>query len=1137
MNLLTENISKLDIFNKISDNIKQRNVALSFKDIMDIEKAFYVYSLTKKSSENSLVVCSNVLTANKMIQDLKFFSDIEIMYFPAKPIVYYDFEAQSKEIQNDRMYALSKIDEKGKKIIVTTIDALMLPMMPKKSNSNTTILLKKDEEINFTKLAQELVSLGYEKAESVEGKGQFALRGGIVDVFAVESDVPYRIEFFGDSVDSIRTFDVLTQRSITNVDEASISCVSEFIATDYKLDNVIFKLNEVLNEENLSSELKHNIQKDIEYIENGMLDNLTDKYFNLLVDKSSFLLDYLKDYRVFIDEPSNCKKKADSLCYENIETLNILNERSYMYVPFANKYITFDDIKKQLKNISNIFMQKQVLDNSVNKGREIFDFKSKEMYFYRNSFETLLNDVKALKNKKLLLVFPSMSRVEQVKNYLLDNKQKVEVLDNIWQDKNLEKGKVYITFGILSGGFYSSVNDLVIIAEPVSGTNLKKRRRKENTKGTPIDSFEDLKIGDYVVHENHGIGVYRGTQSVTVQDIIKDYIKIEYANKGALYVPINQLDLVKRYICDDDAKPKINSLGTKEWEKIKKKVNMHVEEVAKELLSLYARREKNPGYAYNKDTHWQKEFEDAFPYELTDDQKQSISEIKKDMESPKVMDRLLCGDVGYGKTEVALRVAFKAIMDKKQVAYLVPTTVLCLQQYRTFKERMEKFGVRVEMLSRFRTPKQQTQILKDLVDGKIDVLVGTHRILSSDVFFKDLGLLVIDEEHRFGVKAKESIKKIKETVDVLSMTATPIPRTLHMSMVGIRGMSTLTEPPLERLPVHTYVMEYDEVVIKEAIEKELLRDGQVFYLNNRVEGIEELTEKVRNLVPNARVAFAHGRMEPRQIEDIMLKFINHEFDIIVCTSILESGIDIPNANTLIVENADRLGLAQLYQIRGRVGRSNRMAYAYVTYEKNKQVTEVAEKRLRAIRDFTEFGSGFKIALRDLEIRGAGSLLGKEQHGHMIKVGYEMYLSLLERAIEKEKNGLDETNIVEQEIKIDLDVSAYISDSYIKDPIQKISMYQKISDIKDKDMMLDVIDELIDRYGELPKETENLIKIVEIRNMARELGVTRICSFGEKLKIEPYNLQIHLTNFMHSDILIRVQIELEKLRKEKGKINE
>ena len=711
------------------------------------------------------------------------------------------------------------------------------------------------------------------------------------------------------------------------------------------------------------------------------------------------------------------------------------------------------------------------------------------------------------------------------------------MLDNIWREDNLKKSKVYITYGIVSGGFYSSIQDLVIIAEPVSGTNVKRKVKREFSKGTDIESFEDLKIDDFVVHENHGIGIYKGISSINVQDVVKDYIKIEYANNGALYVPINQLDLVKKYVCDDSSKPKINSLGTKEWEKTKKKVTAHVEEIAKELLSLYAKREKNPGYAFSPDTPWQKEFEESFKYDLTDDQKQAVSEIKEDMESPRVMDRLLCGDVGYGKTEVALRVAFKAVMDKKQVAYLVPTTVLCLQQYRTFKERMEKFGIRVEMLSRFKTKKEQTDILKDLVDGKIDVLVGTHRMLSNDVFFKDLGLLIIDEEHRFGVKAKESIKKIKETVDVLSMTATPIPRTLHMSMVGIRGMSTLNEPPLERLPVHTYVMEYNDTVIKEAIEKELLRDGQVFYLNNRVEGIEDLANKVKSLVPSARVEYAHGQMEPHQIEDIMLKFINHEFDVIVCTSILESGIDIPNANTLIVENADKLGLAQLYQIRGRVGRSSRLAYAYITYQKNRQISEVAEKRLRAIRDFTEFGSGFKIALRDLEIRGAGSLLGKEQHGHMLKVGYDMYLSLLEKAVNKEKNNISETQNIEQEIKIDLDVSAYISDSYISDPIQKINMYQKISDINDKDMMLDVIDELIDRYGELPKETENLIKIVEIRNQARKLGITKICSFGEILKIEPYNLKIKLTNFTRSDILIRVQLELEKLRKEKGKSDE
>lgn len=957
-----------------------------------------------------------------------------------------------------------------------------------------------------------------------------------MDVFAVQSDAPYRIEFFGDTVDSIRTFDVISQRSVTNLEEVSISAVSDLVLSNDKVSSVIEKLKELLSQD-IGNKLKKNIERDIEYIENSNLDNLKDKYFNLLVGKPTYFSNYIDGYNIYIDEPVSCKKKADSVCYENAETLKILNDREYMNIDFANKYITFENVIEKLKNKCSIYMQKQVLDNRINRQRNVFEFNSKEIFFYRNSFETLLSDVKSLSNKKLILVFPSNTRVEQVKNYLLDNNIKVEVLDNIWQDKKLQKDKVYITYGILSGGFYSSSNDIVVISEPVSGTKLKKRKKKDDKHTTAIDSFEDLKNGDFVVHENHGIGIYRGIASVNVEDVIKDYIKIEYANGGVLYIPINQLDLVKKYICDDDASPKLNTLGNKEWEKTKRKVTEHVEEVAKELLSLYAKREKNPGYAYSPDTPWQKEFEEAFPYELTDDQKSSIEEIKEDMESPKVMDRLLCGDVGYGKTEVALRATFKAVMDKKQVAYLVPTTVLCLQQYRTFKERMENFGVRVEMLCRFRTPKEQKEILKDIIDGKIDVIVGTHRLLSSDVFFKDLGLLVIDEEHRFGVKAKETIKKLKETVDVISMTATPIPRTLHMSLVGIRGMSTLNEPPLERLPVHTFVMEYDEMVIKEAIEKELLRDGQVFYLNNRVEGIEELAAKVKDLVPSARVAFAHGRMEPRQIEDIMLKFINHEFDVIVCTTILESGIDIPNANTLIVENADRLGLAQLYQIRGRVGRSNRLAYAYITYKKNKQITEVAEKRLRAIRDFTEFGSGFKIALRDLEIRGAGSLLGKEQHGHMIKVGYEMYLSLLERAIEKEKNGAHEIKQVEEEIKIDIDESAYISDDYIKDPIQKIAMYQKISDIRDNDTMLDVIDELIDRYGELPKETENLIKIVEIRNIARKLGITRLCLNGEILKIEPNNLKICLTNSKHSDILIRVQIELEKLLKEKGKDNE
>ena len=605
-----------------------------------------------------------------------------------------------------------------------------------------------------------------------------------------------------------------------------------------------------------------------------------------------------------------------------------------------------------------------------------------------------------------------------------------------------------------------------------------------------------------------------------------------------LYVPIAQLDCVGKYVCDDGAKPKINTLGSKEWEKTKTKVKAHVKEIAKELMLLYAKREKMTGYAYEKDTPWQKEFEDSFEYELTNDQKTSLEEIKEDMEDDKPMDRLLCGDVGYGKTELALRAAFKAVMNSKQVAYLVPTTVLALQQYRTFEKRMKDFGVRVEFLSRFKTKKEQTQILKDLVDGKVDILVGTHRILSKDVFFKDLGLLIIDEEHRFGVKDKEAIKILKETVDVLSMTATPIPRTLHMSMIGIRGMSTLSEPPMERLPVHTYVLEYDRNVVKEAIEKELSRDGQIIYLNNRVSKLDEIVANLRELVPYARIGVAHGQMSPDMVETVMLEFMEHEIDIIVCTTILESGIDVANANTLIVEDADTLGLAQLYQIRGRVGRSNRLAYAYITYPENKSLSEESQKRLKAIKDFTEFGSGFKIALRDLEIRGAGNLLGREQHGHMAKVGYELYLALLEKAIREEKEGKDAVAKEEvfKEVKMDINVSAYISDLYIKDPIQKIDMYQKISDIKNQEESMEVVDELLDRFGDIPKETENLIKIVEIRNKARMLGITRILATNRMIKFEPMNYKITLTNDISNDILIRVQLEISKLEntiKEKG----
>ena len=1133
MNPLVKVLANSSNYMSLIKNINgEKQNKLSITGLTDSSKAWMVYAITQNTNKNSIIVCNNMFQVNKFIQDLKFYSnDTEIVYLPARSIQYYDIEAESKDIANQRMYAIERILSGKKNIVVTTIDALLVKMFPNTRYKGEEFSVKVGDSIQINTLVEKLAKFGFERTENVEGKGQFAVRGGIIDVFCLNNDLPYRIEFFGDEVDSIRTFDQITQRSIDTVKKIDMSQVSENYVTKEKIDAVVSQLQEFVKDEKLNTELKENIKEDIEKIKEGALENLIDKYFNILVKRPENLLDYLKDYNIFMDEPSKCKEKAENIAYENIETIKVLAQREYIYMPFVNTYLSFEEIETKLQNeMLSIYLERISIDKIVQRNRTVYNFSIKEANFYKSSLEVLNLDIERAKDKAVLLVFPTDTRYMQVKNYLQDNKIHVEEVSNIFALDDLETEKVYITKGIMSGGFYSDEFEILVIAEPVSGVSTTTKRIRKTKNGQKINTYADLQEGDYVVHENHGIGIYRGVETIKVQDIQKDYIKIEYADKGMLYVPIAQLDCVGKYVCDDNAKPKINTLGSKEWTKTKTKVKAHVKEIAKELMLLYAKREKLRGFAFEKDTPWQKEFEDSFEYELTRDQKTSLEEIKEDMESDKPMDRLLCGDVGYGKTELALRAAFKAVMSNKQVAYLVPTTVLALQQYRTFESRMKDFGVRVEFLSRFKTKKEQTKILKDLVDGKIDIIVGTHRILSKDVYFKDLGLLIIDEEHRFGVKDKEAIKVLKETVDVLSMTATPIPRTLHMSMIGIRGMSTLSEPPMERLPVHTYVLEYNDEVIKEAIEKELSRDGQVIYLNNRVNKLDEIVGRIRRLVPEARIGVAHGQMPPDMVEDVMLQFINHEIDIIVCTTILESGIDVPNANTLVVEDSDTLGLAQLYQIRGRVGRSNRLAYAYLTYEADKALSEVSQKRLKAIKDFTEFGSGFKIALRDLEIRGAGNLLGKEQHGHMAKVGYELYVALLEKAIREEKEGKDATSKedVSKEVKIDINVSAYISDLYIKDPIQKIDMYQKISDIKNEEDSMEVVDELLDRFGDIPKETENLIKIVEIRNKARKLGITRILATDRLIKFEPMNLKITLTNDFNNDILIRVMLEINKI---------
>jgi len=1135
MNPLVKELPKHSKFKELLLSVKNGEKNLSITGLTDAAKAHVIYSIYNYTGVRPVVVCPNVSSAKKFIQDIKFYAEKDVVFLPAREIIYYDIDVESRETNNARVQAISKLVDNKDMILVTTIDAFLEPMLAKEEYLGLNLNLSLGEEINLDDVVAKLFKLGYQREEVVEAKGQFSVRGGIIDVYPTDSKHPYRIELFGTEVDSIRTFDIDTQRSLDTVHDFSISFSTEHIISEETKENLINKLEEVLESE-VSEDIKKTIRVDLEKIREGGASRLIDRYFDLLVPNKVVLADYLTDnFCIFMDETAREISRADAIKYENNEAIKVITMNGNVYSKYAFKYVSFEELELKLKSLSTVYMSKLGQDRVMHAKRKEYSFSCREVNFFRSTMDLLIKDIKKYKEDKkiILMVFSSLSKVETVKNAMEDNGVKTKYVQDISMIENLDSQTIYITTGLISSGFIYDDFDLVVVSEEISGVNKKDTRSSKQLLGDALNSYEDLKIGDYVVHVNHGIGKYLGIETIDTAGIVKDYIKLEYKDGGTLYIPVSSLNSIKKYVCEDGFTPKMNKLGSKEWAATKYKVAKHVSDVAKELTLLYAARSKAVGFAFSKDTPWQREFEADFEYELTSDQERAISEMKKDMECQKPMDRLLCGDVGYGKTEVAIRGAFKAVMDSKQVAYLVPTTVLSLQQYNVFKERMEKFGVKVEMLSRFRTPKQQEEIIKKLAAGEIDVVVGTHRILSKDVKFKDLGFLIIDEEHRFGVEDKEKIKKYKNNIDVLSMTATPIPRTLHMSMIGIRDVSVITEPPQERLPIHTYVSEYNAGMIAEGIEKELARDGQVFYLSNRVDNIESIVAKVRSLAPNARVSFAHGKMSPHQIEDTMMEYMNHESDILVCTTILESGIDIPNANTIIVENADKLGLAQLYQIRGRVGRSNRLAYAYVTYNRGSILTEEASKRLAAIKDYSEFGSGFKIALRDLEIRGAGNLLGAEQSGHMMMVGYDMYAAMLNKAIEKEKLKIDSDvkQDAADEIKILLDVSANIPSDYIKDGMLKIEMYQKLSNVENNDDIDNVIDEFIDRFGEIPKETLNLIDIVRIRNKCREMGIKEVKIQGEFLLLignTKNHIKYRLTNSAKSDILSFVNNSLSVL---------
>ncbi len=1134
MNFLIKTLEENKKFQELTKQISKTG-PIAISGLVDVEKLHVLAGIFNETKRPMVLVTYNEIQARKLYQDLKKLIK-QTYFFPKKEITSYDYVAQSKEIEYKRIDVLNKMylakKQKEPIIIVTTIEAVMQKMVAKDTLYQNVIDFEVGKTYLLDGIKEKLVGLGYERSDLIENKGQFSIRGGIVDV-GLSEKIGVRIEFWGDEVDSIRFFQISSQRSTEMLKEITIFPAHELIVQD--LSEAVKNIQEKYPEE----------IEDIELIKNGDYISKINKYFNEFYKNQASFLDYMSDeYLLLLDEKTKINQRKTNIIEDNNKLIASLVEKE-KFVPEA------------IENISKFeynFEEKQIIyleQNDSIKNIQKYYFETREINFYNLQLDLLLADIVTYQKnkKKVVLLAGNEISAKKLCNILKENQINYKYER---EAENVKPGEIIVTIGGFSSGFENYDLNLIVVSlqnnfeEPVK----RKKKLSSTFKDSEKIVFADLKPGDIVVHQTHGIGQFIGVNTITADGVTKDYIKIKYRNDDILYVPTNSLDSVRKYIGGgDNSSPRLNKLGGKEWSATTSKVKKNLEAVAKDLIELYAKRQKIKGFSFSPDTPWQKQFEDSFPYTETDDQLRCIQDVKKDMEKPQPMDRLLCGDVGYGKTEVAIRAAFKAVMDQKQVAYLVPTTILANQQYEEFKTRMQEFAINVELLNRFKTKKEQDEIIKKLKLGEVDVVVGTHRLLSEDVNFKDLGLLIIDEEHRFGVKDKEKIKKLRTNIDVLTMTATPIPRTLHMSIVGVRDMSVIYEPPHNRKPVQTYVLEYDQEVITEAITKEIERDGQVFYLFNQVEGIEKKANEISILVPEAKVGFAHGKMSGRELEEIMESFINHEINVLVCTTILESGIDIPNANTIIVENADRLGLAQLYQIRGRVGRSDKQAYAYITYKRDKLLSEVADKRLKAIKEFTEFGSGFKIAMRDLEIRGAGSMLGEMQHGHMEQVGYDTYCKLLDEVI-KEMQGIEV--VEEQDVQIDLAVSSYIPDNFIENSSQKIEIYQNIALCRTEEELQNVIDEVIDRYGRLPKELENLIDIARIKQLARKANILKIAQrengivfYFVKEKIKPemvntlitkYPMLVKFSNAVEPYVTLRIKENENIIEKAKEFLN-
>jgi len=1092
---LLEVLLKNREFNEIIRAIENKNTPCQAHGLSESQKALVCYCLFLKLNRQMLILSYNDIEAKKIYDDIKNFTD-QCYYFPSKELVL-NIDVTSFEIKSERLKILKKILNGEKVIVVSTIDAIMSLMPPKDVLKNSFLKINEGLNIEVLDLASKLYELGYERVDIVEGKGQFAQRGGIVDIFPIDKEEPIRIEFFDDEIDTIRTFDVLSQRSIQRISEIIINPAREIL-----LDDAALKRGYELIKEDLEAKLKSfskkkkdeaNLLKQryeeiLEKLSNLKYFEGIDSFLPYFYTYNSNLLDYFNDPIVILDESSRISQRISS-AYEDFQEMykNMLENGSALSRQgefFIHPEIILGNLKgKQLVSFN---MLPRIVEDF--KPKAIANFNAIGLNSYAGNLEYLIEELRLKSNRgyKILIFTPTEAKGLRLKNSL-----KEEGFNSVYKEDidELIENVITITTGSISKGMdFPDIKLLIVSDTEIHPSKKQVKKKTKESRSKKIDVFTDLKVGDYVVHEIHGIGIFKGINELVIEGIKRDYLVIQYQGNDILYVPVEQLDIIQKYIGADDNPPKVNKLGSSDWIKTKNKVKASLKEMAEDLIKLYAERSRIQGHAFSPDTPWQRQFEDEFPYQETEDQLRAIEEIKRDMESPKPMDRLLCGDVGYGKTEVAMRAAFKAVMDGKQVAVLVPTTILAEQHYNTFLQRFKGYPINIDMISRFRNRQEQKRTLKELANGNVDIIIGTHKLLNKEVKFKDLGLLIIDEEQRFGVSHKEKIKALKKNIDVLTLTATPIPRTLHMSLIGVRDMSIIETPPEDRYPVQTYVLEYNEAIVREAILREISRGGQVFFVYNRVETIIDMQREISKLVPEARIIIAHGQMNEEELEDAIISFINGDAEILLCTTIIETGIDMPNVNTLIVYDADRMGLSQLYQLRGRVGRSNRIAYAYFTYKKDKVLSEAAEKRLKAIKEFTEFGSGFKIAMRDLEIRGAGSLFGTKQHGHLAAVGYDMYCKLLDEAVRELKGEVKEEEI---ETQIELQINAFIPSEYIEDEKLKIEVYKKIASIFDYESKMDIIDELIDRFGDVPKNVENLIQVAYIKALARKLKITNV----------------------------------------------